>query len=180
MNLNSYSVGTYTPGVSVIKQVLWYFLGNALVQTPLIPLSSFKVLILRLFGAKIGKGVNIKPLVKIKFPWRLTVHDYVWLGENCWIDNLVEVTIESHSCISQNVYLCTGNHDWSKPNFDLIVGPIYIERGCWIGANAVVGPGITIKQGAVLTLGAVATHSLEPMTIYAGNPCQIIKKRIVE
>jgi putative colanic acid biosynthesis acetyltransferase WcaF len=180
MHLDHYSVGNYSPGASFVKQVLWYFIGDWLVQAPWLPLPAFKVNLLKLFGCNIGRGVNIKPHVKIKFPWRLSLGDYVWLGEHCWIDNLAEVTIESHVCISQNAYLCTGNHDWNKPNFDLIIAPIYIEQGCWIGANVVVGPGVRLKEGAVLTLGTVATCSLEPMTIYAGNPCMPIKKRCIQ
>ncbi len=171
MRLDQYILGSYSPGASLLKQLLWFYVGDFFVQTPLIPSAKFKVAILRLFGANIGEGVNIKPFVKVKFPWRLTIHDYVWLGERCWIDNLAPVTIESHVCISQNVYLCTGNHDWSKPTFDLITSPIYIESGSWIGANAVVGPGVRISRGAVLGLGSVATQSLDPMTIYVGNPC---------
>jgi putative colanic acid biosynthesis acetyltransferase WcaF len=180
MHLDHYSVGNYSPGASLIKQVLWYFIGDWLVQAPWLPLSAVKVNLLKLFGCKIGQGVRIKPRVKIKFPWRLSLGDYVWLGERCWIDNLAAVTIESHVCISQNVYFCTGNHDWSKPHFDLMIAPIYIEKGCWIGANVVVGPGVTIKEGAVLTLGTVASGCLEPMTIYAGNPCMPIKKRCLK
>ncbi len=180
MRLDQYSLGSYHPGASLIKQLLWYYLGDLLVQTPLLPFSSLKVLVLRLFGAQVGRGVTIKPFVKIKFPWRLKIYDHVWLGERCWIDNVAEVTIESHVCISQNAYLCTGNHDWGQATFDLIPRPIYIEASSWIGANSVVGPGIRIKAGAVLSLGAVATRSLEAMTVYSGNPCQALKKRKIQ
>ena len=125
MYLDNYTTDNYYPGASTFKQILWFFIGDFLVQTSLIPLASFKVFILRLFGAQIGQGVNIKPQVKIKFPWRLIIKDYVWLGEKCWIDNLAPVTIESHVCLSQGVYLCTGNHDWSDRNFKLITKEIY-------------------------------------------------------
>lgn len=177
MRLDQYSLGTYTPGTSYWKQLLWYFVGAPLLASYLLPISSFKVKILRAFGAKIGKGVRIKTGVRVKFPWRLTVGDYVWIGENAWIDNLADVTIESHSCLSQNVYLCTGNHDWNDANFKLITAPIYIQESCWIAANSVIGPGVIIGKGAVLTLAGVTGRSLEPMTIYAGNPAQPIKKR---
>ncbi|QHU99009.1 WcaF family extracellular polysaccharide biosynthesis acetyltransferase [Synechocystis sp. CACIAM 05] len=177
MQLNQYQQGEYHPGAPLVKQLLWYSIGDFLVQTPLLPMARLKVAILRLFGAKIGAGVNIKPHVKIKFPWRLTLGNYVWLGEKCWIDNLAPVTIESHVCISQGVYLCTGNHDWSKPSFDLITSPIHIAAGSWIGASAVIGPGVRVNEKAVLTLGSVAVKDLAAMTIYSGNPCQPVKKR---
>ena len=177
MRLDKYTIGIYTPGAPYWKQLLWYFLGSPLVESYLIPVSIFKVWTLRLFGAKIGRGVRIKPRVKVKFPWKLSIGDYVWIGEEAWIDNLVTVTIANHVCISQRVYLCTGNHDWNHPNFKLMPAPINIQESCWIAANSSIGPGVTVGKGAVLTLGGVAGRSLEPMTVYAGNPAQAVKKK---
>ncbi|HIK06668.1 MAG TPA: colanic acid biosynthesis acetyltransferase WcaF [Trichormus sp. M33_DOE_039] len=177
MQLDQYTVENYTPGAPLWKQLSWYFLGSPLLESRWLPMSGLKVLVLRWFGAKIGQGVRIKPGVRVKFPWRLTVGDYVWIGEDTWIDNLAYVTIESHVCISQGVYLCTGNHDWNDPNFKLKIAPIYIQESSWIAAKSVIGPGVTVGKGAVLTLGGVAAKSLEAMTIYAGNPAQPIKER---
>ncbi|MDF5714038.1 MAG: WcaF family extracellular polysaccharide biosynthesis acetyltransferase [Rhizonema sp. NSF051] len=177
MRLDNYTLGTYTPGAPYWKQVLWYFVGTTLVQSYWLPMSTFKVGILRLFGAKIGQGVRIKPGIRVKFPWRLTVGDCVWIGEDAWLDNIAPITIESHVCLSQGIYLCTGNHNWNHPNFQLICAPIHIQESSWIAAKSVIGPGVTVGRGAVLTLGGVAGHSLKPMTIYAGNPAQPIKQR---
>ncbi len=177
MRLDSYTLGTYTPGAPYWKQLLWYFLGSPLVESYWLPISALKVWILRCFGAQIGQGVRIKPGVRVKFPWRLTVGDYVWIGEDAWIDNLAAVIIENHVCLSQGVYLCTGNHDWNHSNFQLIPAPIHIQESSWIAAKSVIGPGVTIGKGAVLTLGGVTGRSLEPMIIYAGNPAQPIKER---
>ncbi|MBR8832739.1 MAG: WcaF family extracellular polysaccharide biosynthesis acetyltransferase [Stigonema ocellatum SAG 48.90 = DSM 106950] len=177
MRLSHYTVGNYTPGAPYWKQILWYFLGSSLIHSRWLPLSAVKVCTLRWFGARIGEKVRIKPGVRVKFPWRLTVGDYVWIGEDTWIDNLAHVTIESHVCLSQGVYLCTGNHDWNHPNFQLIPAPIHIQESSWIAAKSVIGPGVTVGRGAVLTLGGVAGQSLKPMTIYAGNPAQPIKQR---
>jgi putative colanic acid biosynthesis acetyltransferase WcaF len=113
----------------------------------------------------------------VKFPWRLTVGDYVWIGEDAWLDNLAPIAIGDHVCISQGVYLCTGNHDWSKPEFTLKTQAIAIESGSWLAANSSVAPGVTVGQGAILSLGSVALKSLEPMMIYQGNPAIAIKKR---
>ncbi|HIK11962.1 MAG TPA: colanic acid biosynthesis acetyltransferase WcaF [Oscillatoriaceae cyanobacterium M33_DOE_052] len=180
MRLDKYTTGNYAPGAPLWKQLLWYFLGYPLVRSYWLPFSAPKVLILRWFGAKVGQGVRIKPGLRVKFPWRLVVGDFVWLGENAWIDNLANVTLESHVCISQDVYLCTGNHDWRSPDFALITGEIYIEESGWIAARAVVGPGVRVGRGVVLGLGSVASGSLEPMTVYAGNPAQPLKKRVVK
>jgi putative colanic acid biosynthesis acetyltransferase WcaF len=177
MHLNHYTTGDYTPGASLLKQLLWFFLGAPLLETPVLPLSEFKVFLLRCFGAKIGREVRIKPGVKIKFPWRLTIGDHCWIGENSWLDNVAPIILEDHICLSQGVYLCTGNHDWKDPNFKLIPASIQIETGSWIAAKAIVGPGVVVKQGAVLCLGSVANSSLDAMTIYAGNPAVPIKKR---
>lgn len=177
MRLDQYT--TYTPTAPLWKQILWYFLGDPLVQSRWLFFSGLKVWTLRRFGAQIGQQVRIKPSVRVKFPWQLTIGDYVWIGENAWLDNLAPITLESHVCLSQDVYLCTGNHDWTHPDFKLITGSIYIEQGSWIAARCVIGPGVTVGQGAVLTLGSVTSRSLQPMTIYAGNPAQPIKNRLV-
>lgn len=177
VRLDHYTPGTYTPGVSVWKHLLWYFIGSPLVRSYWLPFSFLKVAVLRLFGAQIGQQVRIKPGVRVKFPWRLRVGDWVWIGEDTWIDNLALVCVESHVCLSQSVYLCTGNHDWSHPSFRLIPAPIYIREGAWLAACTVVGPGVTVGRESVLTLGSVAGRSLEPMTIYTGNPALAVKLR---
>ena len=177
MQLNNYSTGKYTPGVPLLVQLFWYFIGAPLVSSYWIPISIFKVQVLRWFGSQIGDGVVIKPGLKVKFPWRLVIGNYAWLGEDAWLDNLAEIRIGDHVCISQGAYLCTGNHDWTDPNFALQLGAIELEAGSWIGACAVVGPGVTVGQGAVLGLGSVTGRSLRPMTIYTGNPAQPIKPR---
>jgi len=178
MHLDNYTLGSYTPGAPLWKQLLWYFV-EPLFRSYWLPFSALKVWLLRSFGAEIGQHVRIKPGVKVKFPWRLSVGDYVWIGENAWLDNLALIKIASHVCISQDVYLCTGNHDWSHPDFQLITAPIEIEQGSWIAARAVIGPGVTVGKGAVLGLGSVTGRSLQSMTIYAGNPAQPLKQRII-
>ncbi len=178
--LAKYNSGDYSPGVSLLKQLLWYYIGSPLFMSALVPVSEPKAKLLRLFGASVGTGIRIKQKVRIKFPWRLTIGNDCWLGEGVWIDNLAPVTIADNVCLSQEVYLCTGNHDWSKPSFDLILGAIRIEQSAWIGARGVVGPGVTVGEGAVLTLNSVANKSLESWTVCAGNPAVLIKKRTIK
>lgn len=178
--LDQYSPSNYTPGASFFKQLLWFYLGDFLVQTPLLPFSNLKAILLRSFGATVGQGVRIKPHVKIKFPWRLTLGDHTWLGEGLWIDNLAPVVIEDQVCLSQGTYLCTGNHDWSTATFDLRLAPIHIKRSSWIAAKAIIGPGVTVGEGAVLTIGSVTAQSLAPWTIYSGNPARAVKPRRLE
>lgn len=180
MYLEKYNKGNYTPGAPLWRQLLWYFVGSPLHQSSWLPISSFKVFLLRCFGAKIGTGVRIKPGVKVKFPWKLSVGDHSWLGENLWIDNLASVKIDDNVCVSQGVYICTGNHDWSQDTFDLKISSIQIKSSAWIGAHSKIAPGVIVGQGAILTLGSTANKSLEPMHIYSGNPAKSVKQRCIK
>lgn len=166
----------YKPGRSVITRVIWHFINAGLLNSSL-PGSSFRVFLLRSFGARIGRGVVIKPYVSVKYPWRLQVGDHCWIGEQVWIDNLADVTIGDHVCISQGALLLTGNHNYKREAFDLIVKPIVVENGTWLGAKSVTGPGTVCRTHSILSLGSVATGTLEPYTIYRGNPAVAVKER---
>lgn len=126
---------------------------------------------------KIGQGVMIKPKVNIKYPWLVSVGDYTWIGEEVWIDSLTEVRIASNVCISQGAMLLTGNHDYKSPTFDLRIGKIILEEGVWIGAKAVVCPGVTCRSHAVLAVNSVATKDLSDYGVYQGNPAQWVRNR---
>ena len=135
---------------------------------------------LRLFGAKIGKEVEIKPCVNIKYPWWLTIGNEVWIGENVWIDCLIPITIGNNVCISQGAILLTGSHNYKRPTFDLITKEVILEDGVWIGAFAVINAGVVAASHAVLTSGSVATKNLEAYSIYQGNPAVKIRSRIID
>ncbi len=171
-------MGTYRPG-SRFKVVVWFILNSFFLNNHLPIPVSIKVWVLRCFGAKIGKGVMIKPAVNIKYPWFLEVGDYSWIGERVWIDNFVKVTIGSNACVSQGALILTGNHDYSKPTFDFSAKSITIENGAWIGAKSVVCPGVRCKSHTVLAVGSIATSDLEAYSIYQGNPAQFVRKRVL-
>jgi putative colanic acid biosynthesis acetyltransferase WcaF len=154
-----------------------WFVVQAMLISSFLPGSAHRRFLLKLFGARIGRRVVIKPGVRIKFPWRLHVGDDVWIGEDVWIDNLAEVRIGSDVCISQGAYLCTGSHDWSSPYFRLITRPITVGSGAWLCARSSLGPGVSAGQGAVLTLGSAAHANLDPWSIYSGVPAKRIKSR---
>jgi putative colanic acid biosynthesis acetyltransferase WcaF len=177
--LDTFNNSWYQPGPR--WKVIFWFLCNSIFINSYLPIPvSLKIWVLRCFGAKIGKGVMIKPAINIKYPWFLSIGDYSWIGETAWIDNFTSVNIGSHVCISQGAYLLTGNHDYKKSTFDHMISPIVIEDGAWIGAKSVVGPGVTVKTHAVLAVGSVASSELEPYTIYRGNPATIVRKRVLE
>ena len=139
-DISKYDNVSYKPGGSTLKRLSWYYVNLLFFRSGMIPSSTLKCILLRAFGAKIGKGVNIKPCVNIKYPWRLKIGDFTWIGENSWIDNLADVTIGNNCCISQGAMLLCGNHNYRKSTFDLITGKISIEDGAWIGAHSVVCP----------------------------------------
>ena len=177
--LNSFNNDWYKPGRK-FRIFLWYVFNRLLINTFSPIPASIKTFTLKVFGAKIGKRVLIKPKVNIKYPWFLEVRDDVWIGENVWIDNLTKVTIRSNVCISQGAMLLTGNHNYKKSSFDLIIGKIVLEEGVWIGAQSVVCSGVTCKSHSILTVGSIATKDMEPYSIYQGNPAKKIKDRNIE
>lgn len=178
VNLSEYTTGNYAIGRNFLVVSCWFIVSALFFQNPLFPCARTKVWLLKLFGAKIGKKVNIKPSVRIKYPWKLSVGDNSWIGEGAWIDNLAQVNIGSNVCISQGALLLTGNHDYTKSSFDLIVKEIVIEDGAWVCAKSIVCPGVTLKSHSVLGVGSVANKDLEPYCIYAGNRAIKIKERV--
>ncbi len=179
-DLSTFDNAWYQPGGGSLKRTLWYFTNIFFFLNPWNPFSGLKCRILRLFGAKVGEGVIIKPAVNIKYPWRLRIGNHCWIGEQVWIDNLEDVLIEDHVCLSQGAMLLTGNHNYKRPTFDLVIGTIVLETGAWIGAKSVVCPGVRVMSHAILSVGSVATKDLAPWTIYQGNPAVALRKRIME
>jgi putative colanic acid biosynthesis acetyltransferase WcaF len=166
-------------GASKIKQGIWYFINVLFFINPLSVFSSLKSKLLIAFGAKLGKGVLIKPAVNIKYPWKLQLGDHCWIGENVWIDNLSDLVIGNNVTISQGAMLLTGTHDHTKETFDFISRPIVLEDGVWIGAKAIVFGGVTCKSHSILGMNSVAEKNLDSYTIYKGNPAiPVISRKI--
>ena len=177
-DLSKYDNYGYHPGGSIIKRCLWFVCNSIVFKTSLMPFWGPKVRLLRIFGARVGKGVVIKPNVNIKYPWHLEIGDYVWLGENCWIDNLTTVKIGNNSCLSQGACLVCGNHDYKDPHFGLMVQEILLEEGVWIGAKAIVCGGTVCHRHSVLLVGSVAKGDLPEYGIYQGNPAIKVRERV--
>jgi putative colanic acid biosynthesis acetyltransferase WcaF len=180
VDLSSYSSARFDRGASKFTECAWLIVSLLLFRLCPFSLSPLKRSVLRIFGAKIGRGVVIKPQVKITFPWKLKVGDYVWIGEECWLLNLDYITIGNNVCISQRAFICAGSHNYRLRTFDLIVKPIIIEDGAWLGAGCWVGPGAKIGSHAFLTACSVLSGGMEPYGIYQGNPAKLIKQRSVQ
>lgn len=178
VDLGRYSESWYKPG-GVVKRALWYTANMIFFKTSIPYPNILKCALLRLFGARVGNGINIKPCVNIKYPWFLEIGNNVWLGEESWIDNKAKVSIGNNVCISQGAYILTNNHDYKKETFDLVIKPIAIEKGAWIGARAIVCPGVTVRSHAVITAGSVITKDADGYGVYKGNPAAKIKERVI-
>lgn len=179
VELSRFNNSWYNPGRSMVVQGLWFLAGAPLLRCRLNPFSVLRRWLLRLFGASISRGVVIRPGVKVKYPWRLHIGEYAWIGEDVWIDNLGQVTIGPNTCLSQGAYLCTGNHNWSDPRFGLIVKGIRIEEGAWVGAKSIICPGVQVGKNAIATAGSVVTKSIPPAQIHTGNPARFVRNRIL-
>ena len=179
VDLSQFTTGDYQTGRNFFIRTLWFCVNALFFQNPLNASSKIKVVLLRLFGAEIGSGVVLKPSINVKYPWLLTVGDHAWVGEQAWLDNLVPITIGAHACVSQGVYLCTGNHDWSDAAFSYKLQPIVIEDGAWIGARATILPGVTVSSHSVITGGSVVSKNTEPYLVYSGNPAIPVKQRVI-
>jgi putative colanic acid biosynthesis acetyltransferase WcaF len=179
VNLSKYNNEWYNPGGSILKRTVWFFINALIFINPLMPVNGLKIWFLRLFGAQVGQGVVIKPNVNIKYPWHLTIGNHVWIGEKVWIDNLAPVMIHDHVTLSQGAMLLTGSHNYKSETFDLTVNKIILEEGAWVGAQAVVCPGVTCFTHSILAVGSVATKNLEPYFIYQGNPAERKRERLI-
>jgi len=178
VSLASYNNSWYKPGPTW-KIAVWMVVNALFFNNQFAVFNTVKCGLLRLFGAKVGEKVIIKPSVNIKYPWLLQIGNHVWIGEKAWIDNLAMVTIGNNVCISQGAYLLSGNHNYKKAAFDLIVGSITVEDGVWLGARSIVCGGIICQTHSVLTVASVATKNLESYGIYQGIPAVKVKAREV-
>jgi putative colanic acid biosynthesis acetyltransferase WcaF len=175
VDLSKFANPQYKPG-SFLKRSLW-FIANTLFIQSAHPFSSVRIITLKCFGAKVGIGCVVRPRVNIKHPWLLSIGNHTWIGENVWIDNLTDVSIGNHVCMSQGATIITGNHRWDKVTFDLTLHPITIQDGAWIGAKATLLPGAKIEEHAVVTAGSIVHHTIPSYEIWQGNPALFIKKR---
>lgn len=144
------------------------------------PFFGFRRFLLRLFGAQVGKRVNVYPSSTIYFPWNLKIGDYSAIGENALIYNLGIVEIGKNVTVSHVAQICAGTHDYSDPALPLLKPKIVIEDNAWICTQAFVGPGLRIGEGAVIGAGAVTVKDVDPWSVVGGNPAKFIKKRIIK
>ena len=176
MTLKGYTVGDFDRGAPRWKEALWILVKCAFFLNAFPWPSALRVALLRAFGARIGSRVVVRANVNVSYPWRLTLGDDVWLGEETVILSLAPVVIESSACISQRAFLCTGSHDFRSPEFRLVAKPITVRGGSWIAAQAFISPGVEIGGGSMVCAGSVVTENVPPRSIVRGNPAQVVKQ----
>lgn len=170
MDLSRYDNSDFDRGAPRWREALWYLVRWWFFLTAFPWPSGLRVWLLRAFGARIGRGVVVRGGVNVSFPWRLTVGDHVWIGEDAGILSLAAVVLESNVCVSQRAYLCTGSHDFRRPDFSLVTRPITVRAGSWVAAAAFVGPGVELGAGSLVGAGSVVLADVPAGGRVRGNP----------
>lgn len=157
-------------------QLWWFVQATFFRHSPQIAYG-FRVWLLRLFGAKIGRGVLIRPSVSVTYPWKVRIGDWAWVGDGVVLYSLGEIDIGAHAVISQGVYLCSADHDYRFVDFPIRARSICICDQVWIAADCFVGPGVTIGAGAVVGARSSVFKDLPEATVCMGSPCRAVKPR---
>lgn len=153
----------YDRGSNLVKYLLWLVAGELVASW--VPGSSWRVLLLRSFGAKLGSKIVVKPHVRVKLPWKLKVGSNCWIGEYVWIDNTEFVLIGENVCISQGTFICTGSHDFQSPYFRYSGKRIVIGNHVWICAKCIILAGVEVGAGTMVAAGETIRKPLAERTL---------------
>jgi putative colanic acid biosynthesis acetyltransferase WcaF len=164
-------------GKNALVVQLWWFVQAIFINTSPQFMYGWRRFILRLFGAEIGKGVIIRPSVKITYPWKVKIGNYSWIGDDVVLYSLGEIEIGKNTVISQKSYICTGSHNMYSVSFDIFAKKITIKDGCWIATDVFVAPGVTIENDVVVGARSSVFNSLAENKVCIGNPAKPIKDR---
>ena len=134
--------------------------------------------LLRLFGAKIGKGVLIRSTVEITYPWKLSIGDWSWIGDSVTLYTLGHITVGDNVVVSQNSYICSASHDYTTPSFEILSRPVFIESEAWLASEVFVSPGVRIGYGAVVGVRSLVLSDLPEMMVCVGQPAKPIRSRL--
>ena len=178
------NIDTHTgPSFSLSNRILRSVWGVAYVllfrYTPR-PFHGWRILILRLFSAKVGKGVHVYPKVQIWAPWNIDLGDQCGIGNGVNLYSQDKITIGTKTVISQGVQICTGTHDYTQSGFPLYTKSITIGNNVWVASEAFIHPGVRIGNGAVVGARSVVTKNIPEWMVCSGNPCKPIKERILK
>ncbi|MGP1309972.1 MAG: WcaF family extracellular polysaccharide biosynthesis acetyltransferase [Phycisphaerales bacterium] len=161
-----------------VRRALWMLFGQPAMRLSFHNWYGLRAAWLRLFGARIGRHVRIRPTVKIEQPWNLTIGDNSSVGDHAILYCLGRVTIGSNVSVSQYAHLCAGSHDYTRADLPLLKPPVTIEDDVWIAADVFVGPNVTIGRGAVIGARASVFKNLEGGAVYGGEPARALRERV--
>lgn len=177
MDLGRFYVDPKKRGRSAFVVQLWWLIQSILVCPSPQFMYGWRRFWWRLFGAKVGVGVLIRPRVRVTYPWNVAIGENAWIGDDVELYSLDYITIGAHSVVSQKCYLCTGTHDYTKPDFPLLTAPIHIEDEVWVAMGSVVMPGIRVQRGAIVGACSLVLKNVGSCSIVAGSPARKIGER---
>lgn len=164
-----------------IKRMLWSICWTVFVRPfPKSLANSWKIFILRCFGAKIAKNAYVYSSANIFMPWNLIMEEHSCLASGVDCYNAAPIIIKRNATVSQRAYLCTASHNISSSKHEQTEKPIIIGSRAWVAAEAFVGPGVIIGEGAVVGARAAVFKDVAPWTVVGGNPAKYIKDRIIK
>jgi putative colanic acid biosynthesis acetyltransferase WcaF len=171
IDLSKYDQSWFERGKPMWFIFLWWLIEG--IAFPLTPHNfyPFRRWLLRLFGAKIGKGVILRSSVRMLYPWKVEIGDYSWIGDDVYFYSLDRIKIGSHCVISQKTYLCTGSHNFYDINFGLVTDSIEIGNGVWIAADCFIAPGIKIGANSIIGARSSVFNNIPHEQVAWGNPC---------
>ena len=162
---------------SVVFTLVWWLVQATLFRASPQPMYRWRCFLLRRFGAQIGDGVKIRQSARVTYPWKVSIGDNSWIGDRAELYSLVDITIGANTCISQDVYLCTGSHDMNDLTFSYDCDPIVIGDEAWLAAGSFVAPGVVIGDRAVVGARSLVLDSLSAGGVYAGHPARFVRHR---
>jgi len=176
--LNTFKLPKNFRGKNAFVVQLWWIVQGIFFRMSPQFMYGFRRFLLRLFGAKIGKNVIIRPTVRTTYPWKVSIGDYSWIGDDVVLYSLGEIEIGNHVVISQKSYLCAASHDYTKQDFPIYSKKIIIRDQCWLAADVFVAPGITIDKGTVVGSRSSVYKNLPENKVCMGNPAKVIRNRV--
>ena len=179
-NLNEFVIPLNFRERSRVYVQLWWLIQTFLFNSSPQFMYKWRAFLLRAFGAKIGQGVIIRPSVRVTYPWKLTIGDFAWIGDNVELYTLGEITIGNNAVVSQRSYLCTGSHDYTKSAFDIYALPVVIEDEAWVATDVYVAPGVTVGRGSVIGARSSVFSDMPAGMICVGSPAKPVKPRVMD
>ena len=177
IDLSKYNQDGYSRGRNSITVLLWWIGQGTLFRFSIHNMYKWRNFLLKMFGAKVGNGVKIRPTAYFTYPWKVSIGENSWIGDHVKLYSLDEIIIGSNCVISQECYLCTGSHNLTDPHFGLMTQPIHIGDGAWIATDVFIYPGVTVSELAVVAARSTVLKDVNYNEVHAGSPAKFIKNR---